>query len=252
MTSNVISIESLSKSFESKKENLVLSNLSMQVAKGEFLTLVGASGSGKSTLLNIIAGLDKPSEGIVSVQGKVSLMFQDSTLLPWLTALENVKLALKLVGVAEPLRTQRSEELLTMVRLQDHMNKKPHELSGGMKQRVAIARALSQDSSVLLMDEPFAALDAMTRDLMHDEVELIAKENNLTVVFVTHNMREAVRLGDRVLLLGHNPGRIVHEERVDIHRTRIMDSSDVASYAARLTLKLKEFSGQNELLGKDS
>jgi NitT/TauT family transport system ATP-binding protein len=179
-------------------------------------------------------------------------MFQDSTLLPWLTAIDNVKLALKLIGIGESDRTERAEELLKLVRLESHHAKKPHELSGGMKQRVAIARALAQNSSILLMDEPFGALDAMTRDHMHDEVETIVKENDLTVVFVTHNMREAVRLGDRVLLLGNNPGRIVHEEVVEIARPRLMDSTEVAGYAARLTQKLRESSAQNTLLGKDS
>ncbi|MFM7013610.1 MAG: ABC transporter ATP-binding protein [Actinomycetota bacterium] len=247
-----IQIKSLSKSFGRKGEQQVISNLDLEVSQGEFLTVVGASGCGKSTLLNIIAGLDKPSSGELKVSGKVALMFQDATLLPWLTAIQNIKLALRLQGVKEPRRTERAKELLDLVRLGDAIHKRPHELSGGMKQRISLARCLAQDASIVLMDEPLGALDAMTRDLLHDEIESLTKNQGLTVVFVTHNMREAVRLGDRVVLMGSHPGRIVYQEIVDLPHPRTMDSPEIATRAARLTKELRAAQSGGGLIGADS
>jgi len=234
-----IEITGLRKSFGSHGEQVVIDDLDLTVQHGEFLTVVGASGCGKSTLLNIVAGLDQPSQGNVQVRGKVALMFQDATLLPWLTAIQNIKIALQLQGVREPERSHRAAELLSLVRLGDAVNKRPHELSGGMKQRVALARCLAQDAKIILMDEPLGALDAMTRDHLHDEIESLTTHQGLTVVFVTHNMREAVRLGDRVVLMGSHPGRIVHQEQVELARPRLMDSVDIATRAARLTSQLR-------------
>jgi NitT/TauT family transport system ATP-binding protein len=242
----------LKKSFSGENSLTVIEHLDLEVSKGEFLTVVGASGCGKSTLLNLIAGLDKPSSGSIDVDGKVALMFQDATLLPWLTAVQNIKLALKLRGVKEPELTTRAKELLEVVRLGPAMTKRPHQLSGGMKQRVALARCLAQDASIVLMDEPLGALDAMTRDLLHDEIEGLAKDQGLTVIFVTHNMREAVRLGDRVILMGSNPGRIVHEEHVTLEHPRLIDSTDVANRAAKLTRLLKSEQASGTLSGADS
>lgn len=236
----MIDIAGLRKSFGRRDQQEVISSLDLTVLPGEFVTVVGASGCGKSTLLNIIAGLDLPSQGNVSVRGKVALMFQDATLLPWLTAAQNIQLALQLRGVSEPARTKRASELLELVRLGEAMHKRPHELSGGMKQRVALARCLAQDASIILMDEPLGALDAMTRDHLHDEIESLTADQGLTVVFVTHNMREAVRLGDRVVLMGSNPGRIIYQEQISLSRPRVMDSVEIATRAARLTLQLKE------------
>jgi NitT/TauT family transport system ATP-binding protein len=240
MGSPIIEVAGLSKSFGKRDQQEVIKSLDLTVRSGEFVTVVGASGCGKSTLLNIIAGLDQPTQGNVSVRGKVALMFQDATLLPWLTAIQNIKLALQLQGLSEPARTERAKQLLELVRLGEAMHKRPHELSGGMKQRVALARCLAQDASIVLMDEPLGALDAMTRDHLHDEIESLAADHGLTVVFVTHNMREAVRLGDRVILMGSNPGRIIHEEVVGLSRPRIIDSAEIATRAARLTMRLKE------------
>jgi NitT/TauT family transport system ATP-binding protein len=248
----VIEVASLSKSFGKRGEQEVIQRLDLTVDRGEFVTVVGASGCGKSTLLNIIAGLDKPTLGNVIVTGKVALMFQDATLLPWLSAIQNIQLALRLQGVQEPTRTTRAQELLNIVRLGDAMHKRPHELSGGMKQRVALARCLAQDASIVLMDEPLGALDAMTRDHLHDEIEALSRDQGLTVVFVTHNMREAIRLGDRVILMGSKPGRVVHEERVDLPRPRLMDSVDIATRAARLTMHLKNQQVDRLLSGADS
>ena len=252
MGTPVIEVAGLSKSFGKRGEQEVIQRLDLTVDRGEFVTVVGASGCGKSTLLNIIAGLDKPTQGNVVVTGKVALMFQDATLLPWLSAIQNIQLALRLQGVQEPARTTRAQELLNIVRLGDAMHKRPHELSGGMKQRVALARCLAQDASIVLMDEPLGALDAMTRDHLHDEIEALSRDQGLTVVFVTHNMREAIRLGDRVILMGSNPGRVVHEERVDLPRPRLMDSIDIATRAARLTMHLKNQQDDRVLSGADS
>jgi NitT/TauT family transport system ATP-binding protein len=165
-------------------------------------------------------------------------MFQDATLLPWLTARQNVELALKLRGVPRGGRAAQADEFLSVVRLGDAGSRRPHELSGGMKQRVNLARCLAQNADLVLMDEPLGALDAMTRDLLHDEIERVVRERDLTVMFVTHNMREAVRLGDRVILMAY--GKIVHEQVVDLPHPRVMDSAEVAERAGDLTRRLHE------------
>ncbi len=219
---------------------LALDGLSLDVAPGEFVCLVGASGCGKSTLLNLIAGLDRPSAGRVEVQGRTALMFQEAALFPWRTARGNVELALKFGGVARSERRDRADELLAMVRLSDYATKRPHELSGGMRQRVALARALAQDAPVLLMDEPFGALDAMTRDVLHEELDRVWQERRMTVVFVTHNVRESVRLGDRVVLLSSRPGRVVAQWPVGIDRPRRIESHPVADLSVAITERLKE------------
>ncbi|MGH3214450.1 MAG: ABC transporter ATP-binding protein, partial [Trebonia sp.] len=193
-----------------------LDQVSLAVEPGEFTCLIGASGCGKSTLLSLVAGLDQPTSGEISVGGRVALMFQEPGLFPWLTAQGNVELALRARGVRKDERKRRAAGLLDAVHLAGFGKKRPHELSGGMRQRVALARALAQDADVLLMDEPFGALDAMTRDLLHDELDRVCEGRNLTVLFVTHNVREAVRLGDRVVLLSSRPGRVIAEYKVPI------------------------------------
>jgi NitT/TauT family transport system ATP-binding protein len=217
-----------------------LDRVSLDVATGEFVCLVGASGCGKSTLLNLVAGLDDPSAGTVRVQGRVGLMFQEAALFPWLTVRSNIELAMRLRGVGKAERRERAMALLEAVHLQGFADKQPFELSGGMRQRVAIARAFAQDADVLLMDEPFGALDAMTRDLLHDELEQLWRDRSFTVLFVTHNVREAVRLGDRVVLLSSRPGRIVQEFGVDIARPRRIEDADVAALAGEITARLRE------------
>jgi len=217
-----------------------LDRVSLDVAEGEFVCLLGASGCGKSTLLNILAGLDGATTGTVEVEGSTTLMFQDAALFPWLTARGNVDLALKLAKVPKDQRKARVDELLELVHLSDFAKKRPHELSGGMRQRVALARALSQNTDVLLMDEPFGALDAMTRDLLHDELEGLWSSTSKTVVFVTHNVREAVRLGDRVVLLSSRPGRVAAEFPITIPRPRRMDSPEVATQASLITQRLRQ------------
>ena len=220
---------------------LVLDDISLDIAPGEFVCLLGASGCGKSTLLNLIAGLDRPVAGTISTPAPgAAVMFQDSALLPWLTARRNVELALKLRGVAKRERSTRAGELLDVVALADAADKRPHELSGGMRQRVALARALAQERPVLLMDEPFAALDAITRDLLHEELERVWRATACTVVFVTHNVREAARLGQRVVLLSSRPGRVVREWRIAKTEGRRIESPDVAALAVEITGHLRE------------
>ncbi len=190
----------------------VLEDIDLELAPGEFVCLLGASGCGKSTLLNLVAGLDAPSTGTIDAPA-AAFMFQESALLPWLTARRNVELALRLHGLPRAERAERAQDLLEVVSLADAGDKRPHELSGGMRQRVALARALAHDPSVLLMDEPFAALDAITRDALHDELARVWRATGRTILFVTHNVREAARLGQRVVLLSSRPGRVAGQWR---------------------------------------
>jgi NitT/TauT family transport system ATP-binding protein len=219
----------------------VLDHVDLDVAPGEFVCLVGASGCGKSTLLNLMAGLLEPTAGRVEVSARrPALMFQEPALLPWLTAAGNVELALKARGVARAERRSEASRLLALVNLDGQGGKRVHELSGGMRQRVALARSLAQDSSVLLMDEPFAALDAITRDVLHVELARVWAAQGLTVVFVTHNVREAARLGQRVVLMGSRPGRVVREWRVDLPQPRTIESPEVSALAADITRELHQ------------
>jgi NitT/TauT family transport system ATP-binding protein len=235
-----VRLDTVSKAYGDASNNVhALDRISLTVAAGQFVCILGASGCGKSTLLNLVAGLDRPSAGTVEVDGRTSLMFQDAALFPWLTARGNVELALRLDGVGRAERRTRAESLLDLVHLGEFGKKRPHELSGGMRQRVALARALARQADVLLMDEPFGALDAMTRDVLHDEIERIWREQQVSVLFVTHNVREAVRLGDRVVLLSSRPGRVIHEYPVTIPRPRRIDSAEVATLAATITDELR-------------
>ena len=218
----------------------VLDRISLHLEAGEFVCLLGASGCGKSTLLSLIAGLDKPTSGNIITNGRASLMFQEPALFPWLAAGANIELALRFAGVPAGDRAARARELLELVHLDRSYDQRPHELSGGMRQRVVLARALAQNASVLLMDEPFAALDAVTRDVLHDELTRIWQETGITVVFVTHNVREAVRLGQRVLLMSSRPGRIVKEWTVDAPQPRRIESDAVSSLARVITDELRE------------
>lgn len=217
-----------------------LDGITSTIATGEFVCVVGRSGCGKSSLLSLIAGLDRPSTGEVDIFGRrTALMFQQPALFPWLTAAANVELALRARGAPRPERRLRAGRLLQTVGLADFADKRPHQLSGGMQQRVALARALAQDADVLLMDEPFGALDALTRDRLHEELEGIVDERALTVVFVTHNVREAVRLADRVVLLSPRPGRIVEEFAIPVPRCRRVNNSAVAQMAERISARLR-------------
>jgi NitT/TauT family transport system ATP-binding protein len=237
-SAGAVSLRGLTKRFGDGPN--VLEDVTLEVGEGEFVCLLGASGCGKSTLLNLAAGLDAPTSGAVSVPGgRAALMFQEPALFPWLTAAQNVELALRLRGVDRRARRTRATELLDLVRLKGAGDKRVHELSGGMRQRVAMARALAQDSHVLLMDEPFAALDAITRDVLHEELVRIRESQNLTVLFVTHNVREAVRLGDRVILLSSRPGRVAKEYPVAMPHPRRIESPEVARLSVEITDDLR-------------
>jgi NitT/TauT family transport system ATP-binding protein len=219
---------------------IVLDDVSLDVRPGEFVSLVGASGCGKSTLLNLIVGLDSQTSGVIETSGAPTLMFQEAALMPWLTAGKNVELALLFNGVPRRQRKARAQELLALVHLERSYDQRPHELSGGMRQRVAIARALAQGRSILLMDEPFAALDAITRDLLHEELTRIWIETGMTIIFVTHNVREAVRLSQRVLLMSSRPGRIIRDWNIGGHEPWRLDSPDVANLASEITDELRK------------
>jgi NitT/TauT family transport system ATP-binding protein len=246
-------IQNVSKSFRGTAGDvLALDRVSLSVAEGEFVCLVGVSGCGKSTLLNIIAGLEKPDSGTVLADGKPVtgpgrerlVMFQESALFPWLDVLDNVLFGLKLKpNLTRKDRHDVAKYYLELVGLTRFEHANIHELSGGMKQRVALARALAPNPRVLLMDEPFAALDALTREQLYGDLQQIWKARRKTIVFVTHNVREAACLGDRVLLFSPHPGRIQEEFTVDLPRPRDINSIDLAGYASRITRALKNFSG---------
>ena len=241
MIESAVSVERLTKTFPHGNQRLVaLQEVSLALEPGELVCVVGASGSGKSTLLNVLAGLEAASGGRAEVRGRVALMFQEAALFPWLTAAENVEIALELRGVKRADRKRHAYELLDRVHLRGFEKRRPHELSGGMKQRVALARALAQDADVLLMDEPFASLDAITRDLLHEELVRIWRASSLTILFVTHNAREAVRLGDRVLVFTSRPGRVAQEFKIELPRPRSLDSPELAVVAGRITDRLHQ------------
>jgi len=227
---------------------LALDGIDLKVKPGEFLCIVGPSGCGKSTLLHVIAGLQQPTAGHVLVDDNLMdgagtdriLIFQELGLFPWLTVSENVEFGMKMKGIARAERQEKVQYYLRLVHLAQFKDSYIHQLSGGMRQRVALARALATEPDVLLMDEPFAALDAQTRDLLHDELERIWAETGRTIVFVTHNVREAVRLGDRVALFTFRPGRIKREYKVDLPRPRHLEDVTVAKSAREILDDLRE------------
>jgi NitT/TauT family transport system ATP-binding protein len=225
-----------------------LQNIDLEIEQGEFVCIVGPSGCGKSTLLHLLAGLDRPTTGEITVDGSPVngpgtdriLLFQELGLFPWLTVRQNVEFGLKMAGVSKNERKERARIFLRMVHLSHFEDHYIHQLSGGMKQRVALARSLALRPKILLMDEPFAALDAQTRDMLHDELERIWKDTSPTIVFVTHNVREAVRLGDRVLLMSFRPGRIKTQFQIDLKRPRHVEDSDVAFLSKEILGQLRE------------
>jgi NitT/TauT family transport system ATP-binding protein len=240
-----LELRGVSKSFDGSRRVAALDDINLTIETGEFACIIGPSGCGKSTLLSIIAGLEPPSEGEVVASGNRILMFQDGALFPWLSVRENVEFGLRFVddvgrasarpgGLKPALRTERAMQLLKLVHLDGFADARIHELSGGMRQRVSLARAIAVDPAVLLLDEPFGALDAMTRSILHTELQEIWAQTKKTIVFVTHNVREAVVLGDRVLVMSPRPGRVVAEHRVDIPRPRIIDSPPVSALARQI------------------
>ncbi len=245
-----VALDAISLSYKttSGESLLALDKINLEVRSGEFLCIVGPSGCGKSTLLHLIAGLQPQTSGKVLVDGKPVtgpgtdriLIFQELGLFPWLTVGGNVEFGMKMKNVPKAQREERVLYYLRLVHLLNFKDSYIHQLSGGMRQRVALARALATEPDVLLMDEPFAALDAQTRDLLHDELERIWAETNRTIIFVTHNVREAVRLGDRVALMTFRPGRVKQEFSVNLPRPRQMEQPDVARTAGEILGNLRE------------
>jgi sulfonate transport system ATP-binding protein len=236
----MIELAGVTKTFGHGRDGVTaLRDIDLTVAQGEFVCLVGTSGCGKSTILNLVAGLDEPTSGSVATSSRPALMFQDPALFPWLTVRANVELPMRLAGVGKRQRRRRADELLDSVHLGGFGSKRPHQLSGGMRQRAAMARAFAQRAEILLMDEPFGALDAMTRDALHDELQSLTRERGLTVLFVTHNVREAARLGDRIVVLSPRPGRVKASFAVDIPHPRRIEAPDVAALAIEVTESLR-------------
>jgi NitT/TauT family transport system ATP-binding protein len=237
-------VDGVSKWFRSRRAEVhALDDVSLRVAAGEVVCIVGPSGCGKSTLLNVIAGLVRPDQGRVLTDGQLVLgpgrdrlvVFQEPSLFPWLDVLGNVMFGLKLCpDLTARARRDIARRFLALVGLAKFERAHVHELSGGMKQRVALARALAPDPKVLLMDEPFGALDAMTREHLYDDIQRIWRDRDKTVVFVTHNMREAACLGDRVLLMSDAPGRIVREFEIPLPRPRSIYDAELVRHAGRI------------------
>jgi sulfonate transport system ATP-binding protein len=242
-------IENVSKTFQGKTGAVAaLENVSFDVASGEFLCLLGPSGCGKSTLLNLIAGLEHSDTGAIYCDDRVVtgmstdriMIFQEAALFPWLDVIDNVEFGLRMKGVNALARREQAAHYLEMVHLSRFTSAWVHELSGGMKQRVALARALALDPAVLFMDEPFGALDAQTRDLLHVELQEIWEATRKTIVFVTHNVREAVRLGDRVIVLSARPGRVKRDFKINLPHPRQLEDHALVDLAREIAAELKD------------
>jgi NitT/TauT family transport system ATP-binding protein len=236
-----LAIEGLSVIYRSSRgPHKAVDNAHMTVRPGEFVSILGPSGCGKSTLLSVVAGLLTPSQGTVSIFGErakgprsdVGVVFQQATLLPWTTVTENVLIPIKALRRNDRDYAQRARELLDLVGLSAFAHHYPGELSGGMQQRVGIARALIHDPKLLLMDEPFAALDAMTRERMAFELQDIWLASGKSVLFITHSISEAVFLSDRVLVMSASPGRVINEVVIDLPRPRSVETMSSSAYAA--------------------
>jgi NitT/TauT family transport system ATP-binding protein len=253
-----VKIKNVGKTFENKQEQTsytVFDDIKLHVKSGEFVSLLGPSGCGKSTLLNIIAGLDKASSGAVFVGDREvkgpgvdrGVVFQEAALMPWMTVLDNVMFGIKKQYSKKAAR-ERAIEYLKLVHLSKFIDSYPHELSGGMKQRVSIARALAMDPEVLLMDEPFGALDEQTRSMLHKEVQYIWEQTGKTIIFVTHNIRESILLSDRIVLMGTRPGGILNIFDVPLPRPR--KPSDEAFSAIEEEIS-KQLAGEIEKVMKE-
>ncbi len=244
-----LSINGVSKWFrDGVVQTHAIDDVSLTVGEGEFVCLVGPSGCGKSTLLNMIAGLDFPDQGAVMTEGRMvtgpardrMVMFQESALFPWLNVIGNVLFGLKLKpGLKDKERQEVAMFYIKLVGLERYAKSNIHELSGGMRQRVALARSLAPNPRVLLMDEPFAALDAMTREQLYGDLQTIWQARKKTIVFVTHNVREAACLADRVVLFSPHPGRIREQFKIDLPRPRDINSPSLANYSTEITAALK-------------
>jgi NitT/TauT family transport system ATP-binding protein len=247
----ILQVKEVSKVFSDSaisQNHVVLNNVSIDIKDGEFVTIVGPSGCGKSTLLNIIAGLDSPNSGSVLVRGenKTStdpgrlVIFQEGALFPWLTVIENVEFGLKLAGIPKDKQREAANRFVDMVQLSRFADSYIYQLSGGMKQRVAIARALAMDPDILLMDEPFAALDVQTREMLNNQLLRIHEATKKTILFVTHNINEALALGNRVVVLSPRLCSIRREFAINIPRPRDVDSPEIDAIKRQILKELKE------------
>ena len=257
----LIEVDRVSQVFRTRKTRLhALDEIVLDVRENEFITLVGRSGCGKSTLLRIIAGLLTATGGEVRVQGRrvaaprpdVGLMFQRSALLPWRNVIDNVMLPVEILKLDRKPFRRRAEELLTLVGLEGFEDRRPHELSGGMQQRVALCRALVHDPALLLMDEPFAALDALTREELSLELQRLWSENRKTIVFVTHSIQEATLLADRIVVMTPRPGRIARILDVGAPRPRSLGVSRHSEELDRVSAELHELLFAREPAGQPS
>jgi len=226
---------------------VALDGINLKIDEGDFVCIVGPSGCGKSTFLNIIAGLEKPDSGEILLNGKVittpgpdrTMVFQEGALFPWLKVIDNVEFGLKMAGIPKDERSQISQRYLDMMQLTKFANSYTYQLSTGMKQRVAIARALVMDPEILLMDEPFAALDAQTRDLLLVELQLIWERTKKTILFVTHSIAESVILGNRVVVFKNRPSKIKKEFVIDYRRPRLAEDENLLKYQQDIFAELK-------------
>lgn len=235
-----LQVNNISKTFAAKSSRTeVLHNISFTVGSSEVVCLVGPSGCGKSTLFNVISGLDQPTTGTVEHTGGLAMMFQEPALLPWLTVEKNVAFGLNRRNYDVKKIAAAVERYLKIVGLENFGKSYPHELSGGMKQRVALARTLIVEPSIILMDEPFSALDAQTRERLQQFVQTLLKDYPVSIVFVTHDVREAVVLGDRVLVLTKRPARVRHEYTIDIPRPRRSFDAAIDPYVKAITEQLQ-------------
>lgn len=249
MISLSLTIEGIGKKFVSRsKVTITLEDVNLSFEKGEFICLLGPSGCGKSTLLNIIAGLEKPTDGKIFLNNKEindvgvdrAMMFQESALFPWLKVIDNVEFGMKMAGVSKTERREKAMKYLKMVHLTKFKDSYVHELSGGMRQRVALARALTLDSEVLLMDEPFSALDSQTKNILQIQLQKVWWETKKNIVFVTHNVEEAVLLADKVVLMSANPGKVKRVFDIKLGRPRTIENRDLTYVVAEVMKELKE------------
>ncbi|WP_049893413.1 ABC transporter ATP-binding protein [Halogranum rubrum] len=238
-----VHVDGLGKRYESDRQTVqALQDVNFAVDDGEFVCIVGPSGCGKTTLFRLIAGLEEPTTGAVRLDGTPvegpgtdrGMVFQEYGLFPWRTVRENVSFGLEEQGVEKAERGRRTSEMLELVGLDEFADAYPRELSGGMKQRVGIARALAVDPELLLMDEPFGAVDAQTRDMLHEELLSIWSETEKTVLFVTHDVEEAVTLSDRVVVMAADPGRVREVVDVDLARPRERTDAEFAEYVEHI------------------
>jgi NitT/TauT family transport system ATP-binding protein len=244
----LLEVKSVFKLFQVNGNQMeALKNINLDIEENEFVCFIGPSGCGKTTLLRIIAGLEEPSSGEILLEGQPikgpgperGMVFQEYSLFPWRTVLDNVAFGLELKGISKDQRHEKARQYLKMVELERFEERYPHELSGGMKQRVAIARALVNDPIAILMDEPFGALDAQTRNIMQSELLRIWEEEKKTVIFVTHSVDEAIYLADRIVIMSARPGKIKDVIKIDISRPRSRTSPQVNAIRDRILCDLK-------------